>query len=732
MALPLVLPAGPPCGGGPIQNAARPPQQPGSAPGTQEAPWACRGLSLSAASPVSSDSDRLQYEPTRLQLQLPSRNHKLEFCITSTAASPSPSALPAVRLHRPRPRLNAPSTPARVSPTTAGRRLDNRLDSIRLDWDAAIAAAATEVLDPFSALAPVSPPSPHLTSPRLASLDSPLPAAAAAAVASFRPRLHPARPRACLSRPQRLGQSSRRVRAPPRAHRQEPEHHVAVRQPRRLASLSQRNVPATKLHSAPPGPASLLGGPATTPSLPLPLSLPSPTPLDLRLVAVVAPRPRPLPLLSRFCRPPCPTSSRESAVVRHAPLPAVLHLSPKLRTLPSLRAGLRFNSFRSFAATANSSRVAVPQVIPRRCKFPAPAPGTHHLHHPPLPSRPNARFRGGSSKPPGQQKSPSPSTAGPPAAPSPDNLSQASQSSTNLAPKVPPLPNSPSLAQTIGMDESSGVMSSGDDIINSYHLPRPLPLWVNGQYIKHIVKGNFMTLSARPKTVEQGEWIAHQIVEHYRNLWNFVRVVHEKEDNGTSICNATSCPRMSAGGNHSFTWLNKDREPVELPAYEYMTLMQRWISGKIDDTNIFPTDATGVSYAHNPAITTTPLSQLSNPGDPEWIGKRSGFPEKFIDVCQMIFRQMFRVYAHLYWAHFTEPFYHLNLEKQLNSCFSHFVLTATALDMLRAQELEPMQPLLDIWAANGTFPPESKAYEYANLRAGERLLEMAGVDLESR
>ncbi|KAL3963894.1 hypothetical protein ACCO45_000898 [Purpureocillium lilacinum] len=189
---------------------------------------------------------------------------------------------------------------------------------------------------------------------------------------------------------------------------------------------------------------------------------------------------------------------------------------------------------------------------------------------------------------PGQQKSPSPSTAGPPAAPSPDNLSQASQSSTNLAPKVPPLPNSPSLAQTIGMDESSG-------------------------YIKHIVKGNFMTLSARPKTVEQGEWIAHQIVEHYRNLWNFVRVVHEKEDNGTSICNATSCPRMSAGGQPLLHLAQQGQEPVELPAYEYMTLMQRWISGKIDDTNIFPTDATGVSYAHNPAITTTPLSQLLEP-----------------------------------------------------------------------------------------------------------------------
>ncbi|KZL73988.1 maintenance of ploidy protein Mob2 (Mob1/phocein family protein) [Colletotrichum tofieldiae] len=336
----------------------------------------------------------------------------------------------------------------------------------------------------------------------------------------------------------------------------------------------------------------------------------------------------------------------------------------------------------------------------------------------------NARFRGQAAKPPGSNKSPTSSTAG--QQPTSPTVSQGSQSSTNIAPKVPPLPNSPSLAHSIGMDDQ-GSLTDGDSILNSYHLPRPMPIWLNSNYGKHIVKGNFMTLSARPKTVEQGEWIAHQVVEHYRNLWNFVRVLHEKEEDGSTICNATTCPRMSAGANHSFTWLNSRREPVELPAFEYMTLMQRWISGKIDDTNIFPTDPSGVSYAHNPAITTTPLSQLTNPGEPDWIGKRSGFPQNFIDVCQTIFRQMFRVYSHLYWAHFVEPFYHLNLEKSLNSCFSHFILTATALDMLKPHELEPMQPLIDLWAANGTFPPESKAYEYANLRAGERLMQLAGV-----
>jgi hypothetical protein len=37
------------------------------------------------------------------------------------------------------------------------------------------------------------------------------------------------------------------------------------------------------------------------------------------------------------------------------------------------------------------------------------------------------------------------------------------------------------------------------------------------------------------------------VVEHYRILWNFVRVITDKEEDGTTICNAHTCPRMSAG-----------------------------------------------------------------------------------------------------------------------------------------------------------------------------------------
>jgi len=60
------------------------------------------------------------------------------------------------------------------------------------------------------------------------------------------------------------------------------------------------------------------------------------------------------------------------------------------------------------------------------------------------------------------------------------------------------------------MNESTGSLPNSNDPLSGYNLPRPKPLWLNNAYAQHIVKGNFMTLSARPKTVEQGEWIAHQ------------------------------------------------------------------------------------------------------------------------------------------------------------------------------------------------------------------------------
>ena len=36
------------------------------------------------------------------------------------------------------------------------------------------------------------------------------------------------------------------------------------------------------------------------------------------------------------------------------------------------------------------------------------------------------------------------------------------------------------------------------------------PIWYNEKWTRQVVKGNFMTIVARPKIVDDGEWIAHQ------------------------------------------------------------------------------------------------------------------------------------------------------------------------------------------------------------------------------
>ncbi|PHH53021.1 Maintenance of ploidy protein mob2 [Ceratocystis fimbriata CBS 114723] len=259
--------------------------------------------------------------------------------------------------------------------------------------------------------------------------------------------------------------------------------------------------------------------------------------------------------------------------------------------------------------------------------------------------------------------------------------------------------------------------SPEDDVLIPPTIPRPLPHWLHPGYSKQIVKGNFMMLSEYPKTVERGEWMAHQAVEQFRNLWHFVRVVYDKEDDGLSICNEHTCPKMSAGSNHSYTWLNSQYKPTELPAHRYMALMQRWISSRIDNTSMFPTDPNTVSFSLKPDS-----PSMAHMEQEKWAGERSGFPADFEQTCKTTFSQMFRVYAHLYWAHFVDPFYHLNLEKQLNSCFAHFLLVALNLDMLRPEELEPMQLLIDLWAVNGTFPPDSAPFGLANLRRGNYIL----------
>jgi hypothetical protein len=144
--------------------------------------------------------------------------------------------------------------------------------------------------------------------------------------------------------------------------------------------------------------------------------------------------------------------------------------------------------------------------------------------------------------------------------------------------------------------------------------------------------------------------------------------------------------------------------------------------GKISDPNLFPTDtsfqnsatfasgglSTPGSNTPIPAGPTSLNAPLSALAGREWIGKSSGFPENFETDIRSIYRQMMRCYAHIYHGHWLDPFWHINAYKELNTCFIHFVNVGKLFSLIGDKEMEPMQPLIDLWMARGLLPAAPK------------------------
>jgi hypothetical protein len=50
----------------------------------------------------------------------------------------------------------------------------------------------------------------------------------------------------------------------------------------------------------------------------------------------------------------------------------------------------------------------------------------------------------------------------------------------------------------------------------------------------------------------------------------------------------------------------------------------------------------------------------------------SSYPKKFHSICSTIYKRFFRVYAHIYHAHFKQ-IQALGADAHLNTCFKHFM-----------------------------------------------------------
>ncbi len=150
-----------------------------------------------------------------------------------------------------------------------------------------------------------------------------------------------------------------------------------------------------------------------------------------------------------------------------------------------------------------------------------------------------------------------------------------------------------------------------------------------------LVKGSLKTISSVPKYVDHKEWVAVNLFDFFNNLNQFYGVL-------TEFCTVANNPTMSAGVGLDYTWIDQNRKQVKLPAPQYIDYVMTWVGGLLSDEATFPTKAS------------------------------RDFPPTFLTTCKHIYKQLLRVFAHIYHAQFHH-LVHLCCEGHFNSLFAHFI-----------------------------------------------------------
>ena len=159
----------------------------------------------------------------------------------------------------------------------------------------------------------------------------------------------------------------------------------------------------------------------------------------------------------------------------------------------------------------------------------------------------------------------------------------------------------------------------------------------------------------------------------------------------------------------TYTWIDTKGNPINLPAPTYIKHIQTWVAGKVQDQALFPTD----NFTSAPPL---PRASETQADPTHYIGKTSGFPQRFETEIKNMYKQMLRCYAHLYWQHWL-VFWDISANRELNTCFVHFINVGRIFNLLTEKDMEPMAPLVELWVNMGVMP-KSAASPIAGVAGG--------------
>jgi MOB kinase activator 1 len=170
--------------------------------------------------------------------------------------------------------------------------------------------------------------------------------------------------------------------------------------------------------------------------------------------------------------------------------------------------------------------------------------------------------------------------------------------------------------------------------------------------------GNLRSAVRLPPHETLNEWLAVNVVDFF----NQINMLYQSV---SLFCSNESCPIMNAGPKFQYFWSDgvKIKKPVKCSAPDYIKLLMEWVQTQLDDEVLFPT-------------------RVDVP-----------FPRGFIFEIKVIFRRLFRVYAHIYWCHFHN-ITSLSMDAHFNTCFKHFYYFIDEFNLVDKKELEPLEHVI--------------------------------------
>mmetsp|Transcript_31683 Transcript_31683/g.77257 ORF Transcript_31683/g.77257 Transcript_31683/m.77257 type:complete len:238 (+) Transcript_31683:109-822(+) len=175
-----------------------------------------------------------------------------------------------------------------------------------------------------------------------------------------------------------------------------------------------------------------------------------------------------------------------------------------------------------------------------------------------------------------------------------------------------------------------------------------------------------------PKGEELNEWLAVNTVDFFNEISLLYGSIAE-------YCTSQTCPVMNAG-DKKYAWKDgvKILKPIECCAPDYVDYLMEWTESQLNDESIFPLQA------------------------------GAKFPKNFHEIIKTIFKRLFRIYAHIYHAHF-EKILTLNAEAHLNTCFKHFLYFVLEFKLVNKKDMSPLKPLIEKWTKKDKKYTEKKS-----------------------